>query len=241
MAILLQQDINYKPRKDLDSMIEKEFEAVFTELVLKNGKKVVVGSLYRAPDSCQETFLCNFDERVNKVLYGEQKELIIGRDHNMNLPNSTKHKPTDKFLDSLLGHNMLPLTTRLTRITQHSATLIDNIFASDQLHKIFDSAILISDITDHLPTLALLKQTKLIDKKPLEFESRNLTTKKIKKIKLELMHTDWTGLLNTLDFNENFNRFHNTTQEIMDNIAPLKTFKISVRHRYMDDLRSRNC
>ena len=175
VAILLQEDINYKPKKDLDSMIEKELEAIFTEIVLKNGKKVVVGSLYRAPDSCQETFLHNFDERVNKVLHVEQKELIIGTDHNMNLLNSTKHKPTDKFLD------MLPLITRLTRITQHSATLIDNIFASNQLHKKFDSAILISDISDHLLTLALLKQTKLLDKKPLEFESRNLTTEKINK------------------------------------------------------------
>ena len=159
--------------------------------------------------------------------------MIVGTDHNMNLLNSTKHKPTNKFLDSLLGHNMLSLITRPTRITQNSVTLIDNIFVSGQSHRNFDSAILISNISDHLPTLALLKQTKLCDKKPLEFESRNLAIEKIEKIKLELLHTDWMELLNAPDCNENFNKFHNKAQEIMNSVAPLKTFRVSARHRHV--------
>ena len=56
IALLLRHDINYKPRKDLDIMIDKEFEVVFAEIVLKNGKKVIAGSLYMAPDSCPDTF-----------------------------------------------------------------------------------------------------------------------------------------------------------------------------------------
>ena len=150
----------------------------------------------------------------------EHKELIIGTDHNMNLLNSTRHKLMEKILDIILGYNLLPLITRPTRITQQSAILIDNIIVSEQLHKSFDSSILISDISDHLPTVALLKQTKILDREPFEFEIRNLTTEKIDKIKTELLHVDWTRLLNSMDCNENFNHFHNTTQEIMDSIAP---------------------
>ena len=60
--------------------------------------------------------------------------------------------------------------TRPTRITQNSATLIDNIYISNNLQCSFDSLILIEDISDHLPTVALLKQTKMSDKTPIEIK-----------------------------------------------------------------------
>ena len=37
-------------------------------------------------------------------------------------------------------------------------------------------------MSDHFPVLALLKQKRLRDKDPLEFESRNLTDKKLLEI-----------------------------------------------------------
>ena len=57
VVILIRNDTTYKPRKDLDALIQKEFESVFLEIALKNGKKVVVGSLYRAPDMRTDNFI----------------------------------------------------------------------------------------------------------------------------------------------------------------------------------------
>ena len=171
-------------------MLDKEFEAVFAEIVLKNGKKVIADSLYRAPESCPETFLHNFEEIVNKVLNVQHKELIIGTDHNMNFLIVQGINQWKKILDIILGHNLLPFITRPTRITQQRATLIDNIIVSEHLHKRFDYFILITDISDHLPTVALLEQTKILDREPLQCESRNLTIEKINIIKL--LHINWT-------------------------------------------------
>ena len=67
--------------------------------------------------------------------------------------------------------NLLPMITRPTCITHSSATLIDNIFHSEKLYRFYESAIILDDMSDHLPMVALLKQTKLLDKEPLEFES----------------------------------------------------------------------
>ena len=67
--------------------------------------------------------------------------------------------------------NLLPTITRPKRITNSSITFIDNIFISEGLHHFYESAILLDDMSDHLPTMALLKETKLLDKKPLEFKS----------------------------------------------------------------------
>ena len=105
------------------------------------------------------------------------KEVIIGMDYNLDLLKSSTHKHTQQFIDEMTEKNLLPMITRPTHITYLSTTLIDNIFVSEKLHRFYESAIILDDMSDHLPTLALLKQTKLLDKEPLEFESQNLTDK----------------------------------------------------------------
>ena len=65
---------------------------------------------------------------------------------------------------------------------QNTATLIDNIFVTEKLHRFFESAVLLTDISNHLLSLTLLKQTKLLNKTPLEFESRSLNDHKLKLI-----------------------------------------------------------
>ena len=78
----------------------------------------------------------------------------------------------------------MPVITRPMKIT--SVTLIDNIYISTRLQKNFKSSILVSDISDHLPTLALLKQTKHIIKEPLHLQSRKLNDNNKEKIKEKL-------------------------------------------------------
>ena len=92
-------------------------------------------------------------------------------DHNMDLLMANLHKHTQTLIDDLIDKDILPTITHPTRIIQSTATLIDNIFVSKNLHHFFESAVLLTDISDHLPTLTLLKQTKLLHRKPLEFES----------------------------------------------------------------------
>ena len=84
------------------------------------------------------------------------KSLILGMDHNIDLLKSAYHHATLNFLDGLVNREIYPIITRPTRIMQTSATLIDNVFISKDLHKCFDSGILLSDILDHLPYLVLL-------------------------------------------------------------------------------------
>ena len=95
--------------------------------------------------------------KINSVTGRHLLELIIGMDHNMNLLNSMSHLPTHNFMETLSNQNLHPTITQPTRITHHSATLIDNIFISEDLHRNFELSILIEDISDHLPLLAMLK------------------------------------------------------------------------------------
>ena len=45
-ALLINKEIKHKRRKDLEIMTEKEAESTFIEMIAKNGKKFVIGSLY---------------------------------------------------------------------------------------------------------------------------------------------------------------------------------------------------
>ena len=135
---------------------------MFTEIRSKNGKQIVVGSMYKPPNMSIEQYSENLTTIVNKINSRASKqppEIILGMDHNMNLLNSLEHKPTNTFMNTLSNRNLYPTITRPTCIIHHSGTLIDNIFISETLYRSFESCILIEDISDHLPLLVMLKQT----------------------------------------------------------------------------------
>ena len=73
-------------------------------------------------------------------------------DFNLNLMNYQSHNLTGEFLDMMYSNTFFPLITRPTRITSHSATLIDNIF-QNSLETNLLSSLLFTDISDHLPNL----------------------------------------------------------------------------------------
>ena len=79
-----------------------------------------------------------------------------------------------------------------------------------------------------------MKQTRLNDKFPIEFNSRNLTEDKISRIKAELMQVDWNGTLNNEDCSINFENFCMKLKTIMDSIAPIKHVRILGKHRFVE-------
>ena len=85
-----------------------------------------------------------------KNLNKEKPELILGLDHNLDLLKITQHKPTEEFLECNIESGMIPQITKPTRITQTSATLIDNVIVSKKLSTHIESRILIENISDHL-------------------------------------------------------------------------------------------
>ena len=133
---------------------------------------------------------------------------------------------TQQFIDRVSQLDLHPTITRPTRITHQTATLIDNIFVSEELHHNFESTILLEDISDHLPILTMLKQTRLLNKEPLKFESRCLNEDKLKIVNTRLMEMDWIGVLIGMTSDEKFNQFNAKLEEVLNEIAPIKTVQI---------------
>ena len=96
--------------------------------------------------------------RMNDVLgniSGDNKICYLMGDFNLNLLNNQNHNATGEFLDGLYSHLFFPLITLPSRITSHTATLIDNIFFNHVEHSYLRSGLLITDISDHLPIFSI--------------------------------------------------------------------------------------
>jgi len=66
------------------------------------------------------------------------------------LQNHSEHTQTEDFLNNLLSFSYLPSINRPTRISDHSSTLLDNIFIR-AINLQVESAIIYNNISDHLP------------------------------------------------------------------------------------------
>ena len=237
VLILLKDGISYRRRLDLDIFLEDQTESIFVKITSKNGKKIILGSMYQPPNTRVEQFSSNLIDIIKKARNTEGKlilELVIGMDHNIDLLKGMQHSQTHKFIEDISDLDLLPTITRPSRITMKSVTLIENIYVSEQLHRNFKSTILLTDISDHMPLLTMFKQTKLLNKDPLTFKRRCLNNDKLKVVNNNLMRKDWIGLLNGTTSNIKFNQFSDIVNQVLDDVAPIKPVRISAKWRYVE-------
>ncbi len=120
-------------------------------VAVKKRKNVIVSCIYRAPGSNVELFK-EWMEKMFSV--NNQKDLFICGDYNIDLLNAKKHKSTEEFVDVMFSMCLFPKITKPSRITSHSATLIDNIF-TNILDNNTVSGLLLNDTCDHLPVFVV--------------------------------------------------------------------------------------
>ena len=233
-ALLVHEGMIHKCRRDLDIFDEKIIESVFIETISKSGKKIIIGSIYRPPNVNPNLFITTVMELTSKLKLEQKSDIILGMDHNLDLLKLNTHRHTQHFYKIMLENNLLPTITQPTQITQSSANLIDNIFVSENLHRFSKSAILLEDISGHLPTIALLKQTRMTIKAPLTFESRNLSQSKLRQINHDLHQKDWISKLDSSDANDNFDTLMLNIHSVMDKYSPVKCIRISAKRQHVE-------
>ena len=125
-------------------------ESLFIEIVNPRGKNIIVGVIYRPPNMDVNLFIHNFDELLGKISRENKICYLLG-DFNLNLISCDS--TTGMFLDGLYSNSFIPCITCPTRITSHTATLIDNIFTNHYVESI--NGLFLTDISDRLPIFAI--------------------------------------------------------------------------------------
>ena len=153
VGIFVKSNVEYYERSDLTYMTE-HCETIFIELdkdSLCMQKNIIVGVIYRPPNSDAYTFIETM-KNILTIVQRENKLCYLPGDYNINILNSETHAITADCVDLFYAHSFVPLVTRPTRITATSATLIDNIYTNNflNLENSFQG-VLITDISDHYP------------------------------------------------------------------------------------------
>ena len=112
--------------------------------------QLIISLIYRPPNMNETQFVTDFEQLI-KAVNKKNRHSLIGLDHNLDLLKSNLHKPTQKFIETVLDNSHIPCITRSTRITKLSATLIDNSLVSPDIYNNINCGIALSDLSDHLP------------------------------------------------------------------------------------------
>src|SRR3989442_2493471 len=115
--------------------------------------------------------------------------MIMG-DFNLDLMKNDNHAATNVFVNNLLSHSFLPTIHNPTRISDNSATLIDNIFINKTKFT-FESSIIYNDISDHLPIAIHLENTLITRKLAQPIKTRSFDFNSIEEFNLALEASDW--------------------------------------------------
>ena len=111
------------------------------------------------------------DKTLNKVSK-ENKLILMMGDFNINLLNYESHSDTNEFLNNMISH-YLPYILHPSRVTDHSATVINNIFSNNTGYDTFSGNIL-TNISDHFPQLLVINKV-TIDYKRCSYAKRDFS------------------------------------------------------------------
>ena len=225
VGILVSNKLRYTEIPDLASNM-RDNETISIEIALKSGKKCIISSMYRAPNTTPAAFQGCYESIIFAMKKRNPHSIIVGLDHNLDFLKSIKHSGTNDFIHSNLDMGMIPTVTKPTRITKSSATLIDNIIVSENLCGSYHSNVLINDMSDHMPTICILSSFKMTKKEPTMITSRDTRPRNIKALKEHLNAYDWTGLLNSDSLDVNVDTLSNVLSIETDHCTPVKTRKI---------------
>ena len=115
-------------------------------------------------------------------------------DFNLNLLNHQNHHATGECLGGLHSCMFTPLISLPSRITSHTATVIDNIFTNYFDHQHRTAGLLLADISDHLPIFSICSDNTPTHRARETIFVRNKNVENTKKFFEQLESTDWLQL-----------------------------------------------
>ena len=231
VGLYIKDSLKYKPRDDLTIFIPHVIETVFIEIDLGNHKNVITGIIYR-PNTQPLADVDFFISRITEViqsLNNSNSQFIIMGDFNIDMLKYGSHAKTTDFVDTIISEGTLPLITKPTRITEHSATLIDHIH-TNIVGKHISSGIVLTDISDHLGTFCVVhKMTKTNLSSPKYVQIQN--HENIEQFKVNLQSQNFSDTFDCTSTEIAYKKFTDLYQTLHDASFPLK--KVQIKSKYV--------
>ena len=229
VAIMVRNDYVYDHRKDLDVM-EEHIEGVFIEIekfYLNQDKNIIIGSLYRPPNTCVNTYNAELTKILGKIQKENKKCYLMG-DFNLNLLKIDEHLPTSEFLELMHANHFYPIINKPTRITENSATLIDNIFCNSLMNASFQG-VFYCDISDHFPIFNIEQNTSNTIESDTYIMKRMVNKKAMTLFLHRLKSISWTHIFENNCTVSSFNTFYEAFTKEYDLAFPIKRIRLKCK------------
>ena len=189
VGLYITDKTRFKVRDDLViNPVTCQYESLFIDIVMHD-HKVIIGVIYKPPEANTDIFIAHFSDLMG-IISKERKQCILMGDFNLDLIKVDTHNQTKDFVHSLYTNAFYPTISKPTRVTEHSATLLDNIITNITGYCI-NSGVLYNDISDHSPVFNLLQINSKITKKYAYIFRRMNTANNIEKLNTELNNANW--------------------------------------------------
>ncbi|KAK2710891.1 hypothetical protein QYM36_012159, partial [Artemia franciscana] len=227
ISMFVKHELATKIITDFDNLYEEMlFEFILVEIGTKS-ETLLCCVLYRPPCGSPAKFLDSLDKLLSSMLSRYKKLLFMG-DFNIDLLAPSKLKQAqnnsslaNEFISSFLSTGMLPACRIPTRVTDTTASLIDNLFTNLDL-KTCD--VIIYDDSDHFLILSEVTLHKPKVEHP-ERKTRKLDGESIESLRNQLNNINRSPCLDNQGVDQATNYFIQEFEKAFDRACPAKTSK----------------
>ena len=208
-----------------------EFQFLKLQKCKGYGSTKIIVNTYRSPSGSTAKFSDYFSTTVLPSLQKySSKHIIVTGDFNCDLIKYEDDSFSQQVIDSASQHGFLQIVSRPTRITDHSATLIDHVYTNN-LQNTISCNILTLDISDHLAistTIALDsgKGSKILLQKirasSTNPEKRQFNDENDLKFSSLIANETFEKVKTISDPNERFNKFSEIYNQHYNTAYPLE-------------------
>ena len=193
-------------------------------------KTQIVGNIYRMPNEILHDFRMFQEEFVETLENINRNPVYLCGDFNIDLLKLNVKDHYHTFFNNLIAAGYFPRISLPTRITNHSATLLDNIFTNELGSH--ESGILVNNISDHQMIYTYnttqIKSTSTSSKKFIEVETNNRQAMDRFLIQLrECNIMEKLNLDNNANPNNNFEHFMELFMKLKQQYLPKRVVRFN--------------
>lgn len=214
-----------------DASISEPFiEAIFVETTIMN-KPYLFGCIYRPPSGNLDAFFASLLAIFRIINAKKYHSVNLIGDWNLDLLKHNENSSVHEFINIMYSNSLFPLTTKPTRVTDTTATIIDHIWTS--LAEINTGNYIIqTDITDHFPILSQFELININANIPVYIQKRIMSTIALNLFNSEVEGFRWDRVFVSQCPLEAYNLFYEGFNILFQKHFPLKSVCINNKHEH---------
>ena len=193
----------------------------------------IFGNVYRYPSRNPEAFLEIPTKMFNNLGRHSSKHITLHGDFNLDLVKHISNQTCQNLIDLASNYGFVQIVSRPTRITDHSATLIDHCY-SNNLEDTISCNVLTTDVSDHLAIVTTINLDNTSSspyrtairrsQDTIHSESSQFNEANNQKFKELITEENWDNIFeNVTDADSQFEKFNTVYNKHYNEAYPLKS------------------